>query len=331
MKRFLLLALICFALVLGVTGCEKAKEYLPQIDLERVSVTFVVDGNEYRTKEISRGSRVSEIGAPQKDNLIFVGWFLDEGLTQKFDFSAPVLFGTRLYAGYTLDAFAVGDMVAQSSIGGVVTVHSKSYNTGLGGLIETNSFLSQGSGAVIDISNGFAYVITNYHVVAKKDGYTDQEITVEDAWGNIFEAQIYRRSSSSQHAASEKYDLALICFQYAPINGKSLCELKMVDDPRVNDFIITVGSPEGQKNTFTCGKVISYSKLPEDSATEFSDIPFDVIIHDANITHGSSGSPLLNNRGDLVGINFAGYNNGAYGCAVPISRLKEFLDLYVYK
>ena len=328
MKRFLFLVLICIMILASLPGCEKVE--LPEINFERVSVTFTVDGAVYRTKEITRGSTVSEISPPQKPNEIFIGWFVDENLSIKYDFNSPVLFATTLYAGYTLDAFAVGDMVAENSIRGVVTIHNKSFNTGLGGLIETDSFLTQGSGAVIDISNGYCYVLTNCHVVETADGYSNQNISVEDPWGNLYEAQIYKRSATSPAATSDEYDLALICFKYNPATEKTLCEIEFGNDPRVNDFVISIGSPAGQKNTFTCGKVIAYNKLPKDSDSEISKIKFDIIIHDANINHGSSGGPLLNTEGHLVGINFAGYNNGAYGCTVPISKVKEFLDLYVY-
>ena len=57
---------------------------------------------------------------------------------------------------------------------------------------------------------------------------------------------------------------------------------------------------------------------------------FDIIIHNALIDHGSSGGPLLNASGKLVGLNFAGFESNHHGCAVPMSKINEFLNTYVY-
>ena len=65
--------------------------------------------------------------------------------------------------------------------------------------------------------------------------------------------------------------------------------------------------------------------------TEENDaMDFEAIVHSAIINHGSSGGPLVDPYGRLVGLNFAGSESLTYGCAIPISKINEFLDIYVY-
>lgn len=326
MKRFLLLASVLVILIAVLVGCNDSSS----INFERVNVTFCVDGEVYQTKSISRGNTVSEMVAPEKENEIFIGWFLDKNLSVRYDFSKKVYLSTTLYAGYVMDTVAVTDMVAESIMRGVVTVHNKCYNTGLGGLVETSSSSSQGSGAIIDISGGWCYVLTNHHVVEKLGEYSRQKITVEDAWGNIYEAQIYKNDLKAQAALDPSYDLAVICFKYTNTENHSLYEIELASDPAISENIISLGTPKGQKNTFTCGKVLTYSKLSNSSDESISALAFDIIVHDANINRGSSGGPLINSKGQLVGLNFAGYDDRTYAFAIPVSKINEFLNVYVY-
>ena len=325
MKRSITLVLVILMSVSALVGCVSSG-----LGVDGISVDYYVDGNLYQTKEIARGGTVPYIEAPKKENQIFIGWFTDSALTERFDFTTSPFFSTTLYAGYAFETVAVADMVASRIMSGVVTVYSKCYNTGLGGLIETSSSSSQGSGVVIDVSDGWCYVLTNYHVVKQLTEYSKQSISVEDAWGNVYEAKIYKNSNKSGSAMDEAFDLALIYFHYEGGGKKNLSEIELVGDPSINENIIAVGSPEGQKNTFTCGKVIGFNKLSESSNENGVNIAFEVIIHDANIYRGSSGGPLINAKGQLVGLNFAGYNDGFYGCSIPASKIQEFLDIYVY-
>lgn len=326
MKRIITLLLVILISVSVLVGCVSSG-----FGIDLISINYCVDGEIYQTKSITRGSTAPYIEAPEKENQIFIGWFTDRALTKKYDFSKNPFLTTTLYAGYALDTVAVADMVASKIMAGVVTVYNKCYNTGLGGLVETSSSTSQGSGVVIDVSDGWCYVLTNYHVVKRLTEYSKQSISVEDAWGNVYEAQVYKNSNKSSIAMDESFDLALLCFQYKEGGKKALSEIELVGDPSINDNIIAVGSPEGQKNTFTCGKIVGINKLPEGSSENGVNIAFDVIVHDANIYRGSSGGPLINAKGQLVGLNFAGYNDGFYGCSIPASKIKEFLNIYVYE
>ena len=323
MQRRISLLLIFAMLCALLSGCSFTVK-------DGLNVEFYVGDELYATSSVSMGKSVASHKAPDFDNLIFIGWFYDKACTIEHDFSLPVLVDLKLYAGYTIDAVAVSDMVNNTLIKSIVTVQNKSYNVGYAGVVETSATISAGSGVVIDISGGYCYVLTNCHVAKKEEGYAKLDLTVEDAWGNKFEAQVYQSSKSDHPAISEDYDLALICFKYTPPKEtQTLVEIGVANDPLVNDYVIALGTPGGIKNTSSLGKVISYSKIDLEESDD-SNVRFDIIVHDANINHGSSGGPLLNINGELVGINYAGYGNGEFGCAIPMSRVNSFLDTYVY-
>lgn len=323
MKKKLLI-IVAFLMLVLLTSC-----FLPDnVELGYdVKVNFYVDGELYKVENISANSQLREPNAPYKENYIFDGWYTEGLVSKKYDFYDRFLTNTNLHARYTLDAVEVVNKITTTTMKSVVTIINKSYNTGAFG-IETDKFLSQGSGVVIDISGGYCYVLTNSHVATIREGFDNQMIVVEDVYGNEYEANIYKNKNLPTNAISKDYDLAVLCFKY--INDGTIEEIEIADDPKINDDVIALGAPEGQKNAITIGKAISYNKLSSNSEEDISQVKFDIIVHDAPIDHGSSGGPLVNPEGKLIGLNFAGYNDGVYGCAIPLSRILEFLYQFVY-
>lgn len=320
----LLLVLVILTITLG--GCFSTVD-----GSARCRVNFYVDGELYHSTEVSLGNTVSMPRDPEKTNQIFVGWYTEGLISSRFDFSERLIGNIDLHAHFTLDAEAVTDMVSKNSMHSLVTVYSKYYNTTMGGFIETESNTSQGSGVIIEISDGWCYVLTNCHVVEAMTGFANQKITVEDVWGEQYDARIYKNPKKTSSAISEDYDLALVCFKYTPDASKELAEIGYaVGDPSTGEPVISLGAPEGQKNSLTCGEVIAYRQIEVSDGDETSKLNFEVILHGAYINHGSSGGPLLNAKGQLVGLNFAGFEDGEYGCAIPISKIIEFLNTFVY-
>lgn len=325
MKKVLSIFLIFVIIITLLTGCFGVSG-----DIGVNNVNFYVGDELYASKSVSFGSTVSMPTSPEKGNRIFVGWYTGGVFSSEFDFSTPIYTDLNLYAYFTLDAAKITNMITNEVMKSVVTIKNKSYNTTMGGWVETDFYTSQGSGVVIDISGGWCYVLTNCHVVTKENGFEKQTITVEDAWGETYEAQIYKNANKTELAMSEEYDLALVCFKYAPASANVLAEISIAEDVKIGEDVISLGTPEGQKNAITCGNAISYQKINTEDGDEISKITFDVLIHNATIKHGSSGGPLLNSEGKLVGLNFAGFNDGTYGCAIPMSKINEFLDEFVY-
>lgn len=329
MKRTLSILLSFSIIITLLTGCG----LLSSVSLgDTAKVNFYVDGEIYKSVSVQRGHSVDMLEAPAKENQIFIGWYTDGLFSTEFDFSDEVFLDINLYAKYTIDAISATDMVHNRAILSVVTVYNRSFNLAMGGLIETDYATVQGSGVVINISSsGYCYVITNCHVAQTVEGFENSTLKIEDPWGNTYDATIYKNKNKSEQAISEDYDLALLCFKYEPKDEHRLMAMGVADkDPVIGEYVISLGTPEGMKNTVTYGLINRYGRVNVAEDGKLEGIQFDVIIHSSDINHGSSGGPLLNLRGELVGLNFAGFESGGSGCAIPISKINEFLDIYVY-
>jgi len=163
-----------------------------------------------------------------------------------------------------------------------------------------------GSGFVID-KKGF--ILTNNHVVEKAD-----EITVKLADGKSFLANIVGRDP--------KTDLALIRIE----SDQELTPLPLGDSENleVGDWVIAMGNPFGLDNTVTAG--IVSAKYRHIGAGPYENF----IQTDASINPGNSGGPLLNTRGEVIGINTVIFSQTGgsigIGFAIPINMAKEILE-----
>ena len=300
-------------------------------ELGLCKVNFYVDGELYDTKVVTVGQTVKEPKTPTKENEIFVSWGTQGPNTYKYDFSTKVVTNMDLHAHFVIDAVALTNMITTQTMKSMVTIENKCYNTMGGTAVETNFKTYQGSGVIVDISGGYCYVLTNHHVAEKIEGFTKQNLTIEDAWGYKYEAQIYRNDSKKGFAMSDEYDLALLYFKYNSNSGSGIEEIVMGHNPQVNDYVVALGAPGGLQNAITYGSALAYQTVNVGDDSSVQKVTFEVVVHNAPIDHGSSGGALLNTKGELVGINFAGYNDGVYGCAIPIEKVIEFMNLYVYE
>lgn len=122
--------------------------------------------------------------------------------------------------------------------------------------------------------------------------------------------------------------MAIIRFEY---NDNSLKAITYSTDPVVGNDVIALGSPEGQQNAISFGKVQKYDTIKANVEEYLSNVSFNVIMHDAYINSGSSGGALLDSSLKLIGINFAGTESSGEGYAIPISKVFEFCERYFYK
>jgi S1-C subfamily serine protease len=163
-----------------------------------------------------------------------------------------------------------------------------------------------GSGFIIDRSGE---VLTNAHVVAEADKVT---VTLKD--GRILEGKV--------QGVDEVTDLAVV-----KINGGDLPVASLGDSTnvQVGDWAIAVGNPLGFDNTVTLGIV---STLKRSSAqVGIPDKRLDFIQTDAAINPGNSGGPLLNDQGEVIGINTAIRPDAmGIGFAIPINKAKAIKD-----
>ncbi len=165
-----------------------------------------------------------------------------------------------------------------------------------------------GSGFIIDRSGE---ILTNAHVVNQAD-----KVTVRLKDGRTLEGTV--------QGADEVTDLAVI--KVNSTNGDlPVAPLADSSEVQVGDWAIAVGNPLGFDSTVTLGIV---STLKRSSAqVGIPDKRLEFIQTDAAINPGNSGGPLLNDRGEVIGINTAIRADAmGIGFAIPINKAKEIKD-----
>ena len=297
---------------------------------KKYKVTFVYNnGKSDSSISVNAGETVSTPSDPSKANYLFVGWYTDSSFVEKYDFSKPVQRNLTLYAKYQIDAATLTNRINTDAIKGFVTIENKCYNTVLG--VESESQTSQGSGFCFHVQNGYYYVLTNCHVAYKNTSYKNQKYTIEDYQGNTYTGYLYTRDSVTGSAIDASYDLACLYFKPSSTNVKALTMASRNANPSLYEDVIAIGSPKGQSNSVTYGSIIQYRTATISSTPKAkSDVKFEVIQHTAYTNKGSSGGPLLNASLSVVGVNYAGSEDGSYGLAIPIQKVWDFLESYAF-
>ena len=159
-----------------------------------------------------------------------------------------------------------------------------------------------GAGVVIDGENG--YIVTNSHVVRQSQKVQILFYSGEELVGNVL-------------GTDEETDLAVIKVE----SSKPLPSVSLGDSSKlkVGQFVVAIGNPYGLHDTFSFG-VISGLNRENVNISRYEDF----IQTDASINPGNSGGPLLNIRGEVVGINTAIINYAqSIGFAIPSNIVKN--------
>lgn len=173
---------------------------------------------------------------------------------------------------------------------------------------------SLGSGVIIDPAG---YIITNNHVI---EGADEIQVTLSDE--EEFEAEIIGRDT--------KTDVALIKI-LADNRTFPVAKLGDSETLRVGEWVIAVGNPYGLSHTITAGIVSAKGRVIGG--------PYDDFIQtDASINPGNSGGPLLNIKGEVIGINTAIFSTvqgnhlaQGIGFAIPATIVRQVIyDLQKY-
>jgi serine protease Do len=159
---------------------------------------------------------------------------------------------------------------------------------------------SLGSGFIIDKEG---YIVTNNHVVADAD-----QIKVKLSNNKEYNATIVGRDS--------KTDLALIKIE--DVSDLQALPLGDSEKLKVGTWVVAIGSPFGLEQTVTAGIVSAKERI-------IGAGPYDDFIQtDASINPGNSGGPLINLKGQVVGINTAIVARGqGIGFAIPVNMAKR--------
>jgi serine protease Do len=182
-------------------------------------------------------------------------------------------------------------------------------------LLPPHSQYSLGSGVVIDEEG---YLLTNDHVVRRAD-----KIAVKFCTGtNIYTATVVK--------SDPKSDVALLKLDARPGEKFKAIQFAREDDLLLGETVLALGNPFGLGGSVSRGILSSKSRvLPKEGE------PLNIanwLQTDAPINLGNSGGPLVNVRGELIGINVAvlGEVNGqqaqGIGFAIPIRRVLEALS-----
>jgi len=169
---------------------------------------------------------------------------------------------------------------------------------------------SVGSGCILD-SKG--YIITNQHVI----GNEKEEIYVTLYGGEIIKGELVWSSNS--------LDLAVIKIN---IGGLPVATMGDSDSLRIGEKAIAIGNPLGFdfQGTLTSGVISGLNRTVEVNGIYMEDL----IQTDASINSGNSGGPLMNSKGEVIGINTVKVASAeGIGFAIPINQIKPIINKIV--
>ncbi|MFX3636059.1 MAG: S1C family serine protease [Candidatus Pristimantibacillus sp.] len=172
-----------------------------------------------------------------------------------------------------------------------------------------------GTGFIFESSG---YILTNEHVVADAK---QVKVTVE-GYDEPFVATVV--------GASAEQDLAVLKIEGS--EAFTTIELGDSDQTVIGEWVIAIGNPYGFDHTMTVG-VLSAKERPITISDESGEHVYEHLLQtDASINPGNSGGPLLNAKGEVIGINTA-VNSEAQGIgfAIPTSTIQEVLEQIMSK
>jgi serine protease Do len=206
--------------------------------------------------------------------------------------------------------------IAKAADPSVVTINSISEETAVSfsGKVRRRELKGLGTGFIIDKDGT---IVTNNHVIEGPDGNIAPTISVRTSDDKVLDARVLGRDPLTDIAAL-KVDL-----KDAP--ALALGDSDVLD---VGDWVVAIGNPFGLNHTVSAGIVSAKGRTKEDVPLDPSGY-YDFIQTDASINPGNSGGPLLNLKGEVVGINTAIRGGGAQGIgfAIPINEIRQLLPM----
>jgi len=172
--------------------------------------------------------------------------------------------------------------------------------------------LNLGSGVIIDEDG---YILTNFHVVKNAT-----RVQVKLADGRVYDAD--------RIVATSKSDVALLKLRCQPGEKFKAIKFAADNDLLLGETVLALGNPFGLGGSVARGILSSKNRRPP-VGNEPLNIA-DWLQTDAAINPGNSGGPLVNLRGELIGINVAVYKEGqGIGFAIPVREVSKTLAQFV--
>jgi serine protease Do len=167
---------------------------------------------------------------------------------------------------------------------------------------------SGGSGVIISPDGE---ILTNHHVIEGFRGAQDPTLTVKLSDGREMKARVVGKD--------KELDIALIKIEAAHL---PFAKLGDSEGTKVGEWVVAIGNPLGLEHTVTQGIISAKGRSARELGGGFGAF----LQTDAAINRGNSGGPLLNLRGEVVGINTAIRPDGQnIGFAVPVASVKRIL------
>ena len=178
-----------------------------------------------------------------------------------------------------------------------------------------------GSGIIVSKTDNELLILTNNHVIEDAE-----ELSVQFVNEKSVDATV--------KGTSEKKDVAVIAINMKDLDDDTINAIKIAtlgdsNELKVGNGIIAIGNALGYGQSVTTGVVSALNR-----EVTVDDITSKMIQIDAAINGGNSGGALLNNKGEVVGINSVKYSTKAYsssasiegmGFAIPISDVKDLI------
>ena len=174
-----------------------------------------------------------------------------------------------------------------------------------------------GSGFII---NEDGYILTNYHVIEKAN-----KITVTLSTGETVNAEIVNYD--------ENQDIAMIRITDEGVKMPAVAELGDSDALQVGEEVMAIGTPLSETLSHTATKGIVSALNREVQISE--NLSLNLIQTDAAINNGNSGGPLINTKGQVIGINQSKLSSSTssssasvegIGFAIPINDIKDKIE-----
>ncbi|MDO5725836.1 MAG: trypsin-like peptidase domain-containing protein [Tissierellia bacterium] len=212
--------------------------------------------------------------------------------------------------------------VAQANLDSVVGITTKGVTTDM--FLRPRAVQGTGSGVIVDEKG---YILTNHHVIASlsndnfnQSGPYAEEITVVLNDNTTLPGKVLW--------SEEKLDLAIV--KVEPKTKLQAAKLGDSDKITIGEMAIAIGNPLfiDFKGSVTAGYISGLNRSVTISASESME---ELIQTDASINKGNSGGPLLNAKGEVIGINTLKLQGDGLGFSIPINIAKPIIEQVINK
>ena len=289
-NKILILFILCITACLMLGGCALVSNLNPpNIDPVTYPVTFIVDGMVDSSSFVNSSGAVAK---PFKDPVLvnhrFIGWSTNEFEYIPYDFNSKVTGSVTLYAHFVFDETEFASELEKINSSMVKITHTYKENG--------EEKVREGIGLTLHVSEGYCYILTNYHTVIALENQTEPKIIVTDKEGNEHGAKVFKGQYKDAPALDKEYDLAVVCFPYS---GDVIKEYKSFNViKKIGDTVISVGTT---KDDVALGKVTDIKSVSVDMDENLSSVDFNVLCHNAVASTTMKESLLFNKKSVFVG------------------------------